>query len=329
MAAKIIGWGSHVPEKRVTNFDLAKLMNTSDEWVLQKIGIKERRYVESNQGTADLALEASKKALAVSGLDAKDIDAIVFATSTPDFHAPGSGALLQHRLGCRNIPAFDVRNTSPGFVYALDLADGLLGTIRYQKVLVVGAEVHSTGLDFSDRGRLMSVIFGDGAGCLLLEKDQNSSGFEDFILHTEGQYFDQLWCEAPSSLQNPRFSEEHIKNGACYPTMNGRVVFDHATKNMTSVIKELLIKNKCNVGEIDHFLFHQANARILDHIKKELQLSDEQVPSNIELLGNTSSASIPILYDTLARSGQIKAGEKVVMTSFGAGFCWGSALYQV
>jgi len=329
MTSRILGSGSHLPEKVVTNEDLAKLFTTSDTWIKEKIGIKERRYAADGQGVSDLALEASKNALTQANLKADDIDAIVFATATPEYHAPGSGTLLQDKLSCRNIPAFDVRNTSPGFLFSLDIADGLIATGRYNTVLVAGSEVHSTGLDYSDQGRMMSVIFGDGAASFILGKSTDSSGFKSFSLHTEGSHFDKLWCPLPSSLKKGRVSEQDVKDNLLAPTMDGRYVFQHAVKFMTEAIKEVLLKNKISIGDIDLVISHQANMRIIEEIGKNLNLTTDQVASNIEIYGNTSSASIPILYDELNRSGKMKPGQKIIFCSFGSGFCWGAALYEV
>lgn len=313
---KIIASGSYLPHRVVTNTELVKLIpSTSATWIEEKIGIHERRFAAEGQGVSDLALLASQNALTQGGLKASDIDAIVFATSTPDYCAPGSGVLLQSKLGCRLIPAFDVRNTSPGFLYSLDLADGLIQTGRYQTVLVVGAEVHSTGLDFSDRGRMMSVIFGDGAGCLILRAEKGDAGLRDFVLHSDGRHFDKLWCESPFG-----------KTARVYPQMAGRFVFENAVSCLSSVVKELLVKNKMGVGDIDWFLSHQANLRIIEAIGKNLNLDVKTVPHNIEKYGNTSSASIPILFDELSRKGKFQAGQKIVMMSFGSGFCWGAGL---
>lgn len=328
MRSKIIATGSYLPKKVVTNHDLAKMMTTSDEWIREKIGTHERRFAADGEGSSDLALKASQAALKQAGLKASDLDAIVFATSTPDYHAPGSGILLQHKLGCREIPAFDVRNTSPGFLYSLDLADGLIKSERYRTILVVGSEVHSTGLDFSDRGRMMAVIFGDGAGVFILQATDEDKGFKDFILHSNGKDYNKLWCEGPSSLRNPRVSVEQIDAGIFFPTIDGRYVFKHSVEKMTAVVKEILSKNQITVDDIDQFISHQANLRIIKEVGKNLGLSADKVPTNIETHGNTNSASIPILFDEQFRAHKINSGDKIVMTSFGSGFCWGACLLE-
>ena len=325
----IAGTGSYLPERIVTNLELSKMFSTSDEWIREKIGIKERRFAQKGEGPSHLAARATQKALKAANLQAKDIDAIVFATNTPEHQAPGSGALLQDQLGFRNIPAFDIRNTSPGFLYALDLADGLIKSERYKNVLVVGSEVHSTSLDFSDAGRLMSVIFGDGAGCVILSASDQDKGLRDFKLYSEGKYYNQLWCDCPSSLEEKKTQLETTETGKFYPQMDGRVVFKNAVNNMTEAVKNLLISNAINVADIDFFLSHQANIRIIEKIGENLNLESAQVPTHIDRYGNTSSASIPILLDESVRNKQITSGSKLVAMSFGAGFCWGACLIDL
>lgn len=329
MNSKIIATGSYLPKKVVTNHDLAKMFATSDEWIQKKTGISERRFAAKNEGVSDMALVATREALKQASLQPENLDAIVFATATPDYHAPGSGVLLQHKLSCREIPAFDVRNTSPGFLYSLDLADGLIKTNRYKTVLVVGSEVHSTALDLTDQGRLESVIFGDGAGCVILQATTEEKGIVDILLYSNGAHYDKLWCEGPSSLRNPRVTKEQMDEGIFYPKMDGRFVYQSATQFMSDAVKELLIRNKMNVGDVDLCVCHQANINIIQDVAKRLALSEKRVPTNIHKYGNTSSASIPILLDELNREGKITPGQKIVMTSFGSGFCWGAGLVKI
>lgn len=326
MKSQILATGSYVPERIVTNSELASLMETSDTWIQKHIGVRERRFASPGEGVSDMALKAARTALKRAKLKSEDIDAIVFATSTSEFHAPGSGVLLQHKLGCRDIPAFDVRNTSPGFLYSLDLADGLIQSGRYKTILVVASEVHSTGLDFSTRGRKMAVIFGDGCGCFILQASEGKSGIQDIVLHSDGSHAKDLWCEGPSSLRNPRISTEQINEGVFYPQMNGKVVFEHAANRMSEVVRELLDRNNLTAKDIDYAISHQANLRILEAIQEKLKLCDNKMPHNIERYGNTSAASIPLLYDELVTEGLIREGQNIVFVSFGSGFCWGAAL---
>lgn len=329
MLSRIIATGSYLPERIVTNRALAQIMATSDEWIRKFTGIRTRRFAAPGEGPSDLALKAAQAALAEAQLTPTDIDAIVFATSTPDYCAPGSGVLLQSKLNCKNIPAFDIHNTSPGFVFALDLADGLIKCERYRTVLVAGAEVHSTGLDFSDRGRKMSVIFGDGAGCVILQTGDDKTGLMDSVLHSDGAHYNKLWCEAPGSVKNPRLTKEQIEEGIIYPAMDGQFVFQHAVQDMSDVVREILQKNQLKVSDVDWFLFHQANLRIIEAVGKNLDLPTEKTPTNIEKYGNTSSASIPVLLDELGSAHSIRKGDLVLMTSFGSGFSWGSCLVRI
>jgi 3-oxoacyl-[acyl-carrier-protein] synthase III len=329
MNSQIIATGSYFPKKLVTNHDLAKLFTTSDEWIREKTGIEQRYFAAPGEGASDLALKAAQKALKAGNLSADDIDAIIFSTSSPDYQAPGSGILLQNKLGAKKIPAYDIRNTSPGFLCALDLADGLIKTNRYKNVLTVCAEVHSTALDFTDRGRLMAVIFGDGAGAAIIQATNDDKGLKDFIMHSDGKDFNKLWCEGPSSLRSPRVTKEQIDAGIFHPKMDGRYVYEHAVKNMTAVVKELLIKNKMGIDDIDLFLFHQANKNILEVVRKNLNLDVSKTPSNLAKSGNTNSATIPILLDELWIDGKIHAGQKIILTSFGSGFSWGSCLIEL
>lgn len=304
-------------------------MTTSSEWIVEKTGIHERRFAAHGEGATDMAFHAASQALARSGLESTAIDAILFATNTPDYHAPGCAVLLQHKLNCRQIACFDIRNTSPGFLYALDLADGLMASKRYRTVLVVGSEVHSRMLDFSDTGRLMSVIFGDGAGCVILQSDDSEIKTYDSLLKGNGEYYNKLWCEGPSCLKDFWIDEKLLRNGAFHPHMDGPVVFEAAVTNMTAAAKEILIKNKLGVGDIDWIVTHQANLRIIEAVADNLNIPMHQVPTVIERFGNLSAASIPIVLDELLQHNKIKPGHKILLTSFGAGFCWGAGLIRV
>ncbi len=326
--SKITGTGSYLPPRRVTNNDLASKLNTSDEWIRQKIGIRERRYVDAGVGTSDLALEAAKLALESAEKKAGDVDCILFATSTPDYCAPGSGVLLQKKLGCHKIPAFDIRNTSPGFLFALELGDQLIRAGKYNCILIVASEVHSTSLDFSERGRLMSVIFGDGAGAVILEPTEGNHGILSTRLHSDGTHYDKLWCEAPASLYNPRITSEMIEQGKIYPTMDGRLIFESAVNLMSLAAKEVLVEQNKEIKEVNHVLPHQANLRIIEAIAERMEVPMTKVHHNIEHYGNTNAASIPILLDETVRSKKIKEGDLLLTMSFGSGFSWGAGLIR-
>lgn len=328
LRSTITGTGSFLPPRIVTNKELEKKLNTTDQWIREKIGIKERRYVDEGVGCSDLASDAAKKALAAASRNPKDVDGILFATSTPDYHAPGSGVLLQKKLGCHKIPAFDIRNTSPGFLFALELGDQLIRSGKYQCLLVVAAEVHSTCLDLTERGRLMSVIFGDGAGAVVLEPTESNHGIVTTKLHSDGTYYDKLWCEAPSSLQNPRITQAMIEEGKIYPTMDGRLVFQSAVKLMSLVSEEVLAEQNLSVEEVGHIIPHQANLRIIEAVAKHLKAPMDKVFHNIEHYGNTNAASIPIALDEALQSGRIKKNDLILTMSFGSGFSWGAGLIR-
>lgn len=308
MTWKILATGSYLPERIVSNDDLSKIISTTNEWIVSKTGISERRYAAPGEGATSMAKEASLRALHKANLKSSDIDAIIFATATPDYHAPGCAILLQKELACREIACFDVRNTSPGFLYALDLADGLISSRRYKTILVVGSEVHSRMLDFSDEGRLMSVIFGDGAGCAILQVEASAGVAYDSVLKANGTYFDKLWCK-----------DKH-------PQMDGRLVFESAVREMTLAAKELLLRNKIGIGDVDWFVSHQANLRIIEAVGANLNVPFEKCPTVIQKYGNLSSASIPVVLDEALSQGHIKRGERILMTSFGSGFCWGAGM---
>ncbi|MCP5464991.1 MAG: beta-ketoacyl-ACP synthase 3, partial [Deltaproteobacteria bacterium] len=275
-----------------------------------------------------MASEASLSALQQGKLKATDIDAIIFATSNPDYHAPGSAVLLQKALGCKEIPAFDLRNTSSGFLYGLELADSLTKTGRYQNVLLVASEAHSPALDFSDEGRMMSVIFGDGAAAVIVQASEHNH-LIDFELKSDGAHYDKLWCEGPSGLDNPRLQKQDLDSKKFFPQVDGRFVFKSAVQNMKAAAIQILKRNKMNVADLKYLVSHQANINIIKQIQADLHLEDAQVPTNIDRVGNTSGASIPILLDELNRSGALKSEDKLLFTCFGSGFCWGAALVQV
>ncbi|MBX7149409.1 ketoacyl-ACP synthase III [bacterium] len=324
--SQIIATGSALPSRVVPNKELEPLLETTDDWIFSKIGIRERRYVSPGVGTSDLALEASLNALKKAGINKNKIDGIILATSTPDYCAPGSGVLLQQKLGLKNIPAFDVRNTSPGFLFALDLADGLIRSKKYKCLLVVASEVHSTALDMTPRGRLMSVIFGDGAGAVIMTPTTKKKGVLGMKLFSDGSFYDKLWCEAPASLYQPRITPQMITDGKVYPTMDGRLVFENAVKCMSEASVSILKNLKLKKAKIDFVLPHQANINIINTIGQKLKISPEKILTNIHKCGNTSAASIPILLDEFVSNGTIKRGNKLLVMSFGSGFSWGAGV---
>lgn len=334
----IKGFGYYVPEKVVTNDDLAKLMTTNDEWITERTGIKQRHYRkninDAEETTAYLGLQASKKAIESAGLTAKDIDYIVFATLSPDYYFPGCGVLLQEMLGCDTIGALDVRNQCSGFVYAMSVADAFIKVGQYKNVLVVGAEIHSFGLDFTDRGRGVSVIFGDGAGAIVLSASEDDSvqGILATNMHSEGKYADELCTKFPGTKYgwSVRLKNEPdaIPDEEIYPHMNGNFVFKHAVTRFPETIHEALEKAGKKVEDLDLLIPHQANKRIAQYVQQQLGLPDEKVMVNIEKYGNTTAASIPIALSEAIEEGRMKRGDLVCLSAFGSGFTWGSVLFE-
>ncbi|WP_373047615.1 3-oxoacyl-ACP synthase III family protein [Vulgatibacter sp.] len=327
--AYISGIGFHVPDRIVTNADLTQWMETSDEWIQQRTGIRERRWVEHGVGASDLALEAAKKALAAAGREAAEIDAIVYATLSPDHNFPGDGCFLGAKLGIPGVPAIDVRNQCSGFVYGLSVADAWIRAGVYERILLVGAEVHSSGLDVSTRGRDVAVIFGDGAGAAVIEAtDDESRGIHAIELHADGRYAKQLWTEAPASKYQPRLSESMLADGMHFPRMEGSTVFKHAVVRMPEVVRSVLAKAGATTESLKLFVPHQANLRIAEAAQKSLGLRDDQVFNNIQRYGNTTAASIPIALCEGVEERGVKPGDWVALGAFGAGFTWAGAVMR-
>jgi 3-oxoacyl-[acyl-carrier-protein] synthase III len=326
----ILGSGHYVPSKIVTNDDLAKLFPTSDEWIEQRSGIRERRFIEhSGIGASDLALPAARMALEQAGRTAKDVDAIIFATLSPDYGFPGSGVLLQDKLGIPGVPALDVRNQCSGFLYSLSVADAWIRASVYEHVLVVGAEVHSTGLEFTLRGRDVAVLFGDGAGAALVGPSADPDrGILSLVLHGDGSGATDLWLEAPASKLDPRLSPEMLMEGRHYPRMNGKQVFRWATAKMPEVAREALSAIDMTVADVDLFIPHQANMRINQHVAADLGIPEDKVVHNIQRYGNTTAATIPIAISESWREGRIRPDAKVLFAAFGAGFTWAAGVVR-
>jgi 3-oxoacyl-[acyl-carrier-protein] synthase-3 len=322
----ILGTGMAVPDRVVTNDDLARVMDTNDQWIRERTGIAERRWVTEGQTGVDLGLAASRAALASAGLATDDLEAIVYATCTPDHFAPGHGVFLQQALGAGNIPALDVRAQCSGFIYGLSVADAWIRSGMYRTVLVVGQEIQSTGLDVSSEGRNTAVIFADGAGAAVLgASEAPSRGILGFDLHSDGGNAEKLWVDAPGSMYHPRVSVEQMERGQQYLRMEGRDVFRHAVVRMPESVMTLLKRLELSAADISLLIPHQANLRISEVVQKSLGLSDEQVYNNIQRYGNTTAATIPIALDECVRAGRLRTGDLVVLTAFGSGFMWGSA----
>lgn len=327
--AKLSGWGFYVPERVVTNAELENYMDTSDEWIQERSGIKERRFFEPGKDTvSSMAAEASKVALKNAGIKAEEIDMIIMATLSSDYYFPGPGVLLQRLLGIKNIPAFDIRQQCSGFVYGLSLAEQYIKTGTYKNILLVGSEVQSGILEMSDRGRDFAVLFGDGAGAVVLQAD-DEPGILSTHIHSDGEHAEQLFMEHPGSV-NPDFvTPEMIENGDLLPYMNGKLVFKTAVQKFPEVIQEALDHNKLTIEDIDLFIPHQANYRITEFVRLKLGMPKEKVVSNIHKYGNTTAATIPIALAESMDAGLLKKGDLLCLAAFGSGFTWGSALIRI
>jgi len=332
--SRMVGSGAYLPPKQVSNHDLAKFMDTSDEWIVQRSGIKFRHYADAETSTSDLAYQASLKAIENAGIKKEEIDMIIFGTISPDHEFPGGGCFLQGKLGLPGIPAIEVRQQCSTFIYALSLADVYIRSGQYKKILIACAEIQSKALDFTDRGRDVTVLFGDGAGAVIVEAATIQNLKTDRYLysthlHADGSYAKDLWLQAPGSGNGEnRILPEMLERGEQHPKMNGKSVFVHAVKKMPEVLNEALTANQLKIEDIDLFVFHQANIRINEATAKALGIPEEKVFNTIERFGNTTSATIPIGLDTAVKEGRLKKGMLVASAAFGSGFTWGSAIYR-
>ena len=331
--SKIIGMGMYVPENVVTNEDLTSMMDTSHEWIIERTGIEERRHIKKGDGntTATMGVKAAKIAIECADIDKNDIDLILFATLSPDYYFPGSGVIVQQQLEIPTCPAMDIRNQCSGFIYALSTADQFIKTGMYKNILIIGSENHSGGLDMTTRGRGVSVIFGDGAGAVVLSRSEDADkGILSTHLHSEGQFAEELALIGPST--NRWVSEILEANDpndiSYYPNMNGQLVFKNAVVRFSEVIMEGLQQNQMTPDQIDMLIPHQANLRISQFIQRKFGLNDDQVYNNIMRYGNTTAGSIPIALTEAWEEGKIKSGDLVVLAAFGSGFTWGSALIR-
>ncbi len=328
----ISGVGYNLPDKIMKNEELSNYMDTSDEWISERSGIKERRVVErleqSGVGPAELSIPAVEDALNMSNLNKEDIDLIIFSTAMPDYFLPGSGCLLQERMGFPTIGTLDIRQQCAGFIYGLDIADQYIKNGRYDNILLVCSEVQSTTIDYSNRGRDVAVLFGDGAGAVVVSGTEQKKGILSTHLHSEGKYAKALWIETPSAQMYPRLTNKMVEEGRHHLKMNGREVFKQAVRRFPEVILECLDHNKVDVNDIRLFLPHQANIRINNMVKEKLRLKDSQVFNNIHKYGNTTSATIPILLAEAYENKMIKKDDLILMAAFGSGFTWGASLMR-
>ena len=329
--SKIKGVGYYVPENIVKNKDLEKLMDTSDEWIQERTGIKERRWVNDNKtSTSLMGTYAAEDAIKDAGLKNDDIDFIIFSTLSPDYYFPGSGVLLQRNLGIKEIGALDVRNQCSGFLYGLSVADQYIKSGMYKNILVVGSEIHSGGLDKTSRGRAVSVIFGDGAGAVVVSSSKSNSGILSTHLHSEGKYAEELALIKPATtFWIDKIIEDKNEDGTGYsPKMNGNFVFKNAVIRFEEVINEALNHSNLTPKDISLLIPHQANLRISQYIQSRLKLSNSQVFNNIMKYGNTTAASIPIALKEALDNGKLKKGDILCLAAFGSGFTWASALIR-
>ena len=327
--SRILGVGSYVPSRVIRNEDLRQWMDTSDEWIIERTGIRERRWVEPGEGPAELGARAARRALEAAGLEPSDIQMIVLGTLSPHHEFPGTAVFVQRQLGLAGIPALDIRQQCTGFVYGLSIADQFIKTGMYDRILVIGTEVHSTGLDLSTTGRDVSVIFGDGAGAAVLGPSEDERrGVLSTHLHADGSLAEMLWIEKPSSAAHPRLTPADLAEGRHYPKMQGRQVFKHAVTRMPEVVHEALAKNGLRIEDVDLLIPHQANLRISEMVQKILGLADDRVYNNIERYGNTTAASIPLALDECVQAGRVRENSLVCLCAFGAGFTWASALIR-
>ncbi|MCC5916759.1 MAG: ketoacyl-ACP synthase III [Cryomorphaceae bacterium] len=332
-SSKISGVGHYVPERVVTNDDLSKIIDTNDAWITERTGIKERRFadLEAGETPSVMGTKAAELALKRANISKHDIDFIIFATLSPDYYFPGPGVMVQDQLGIGEIGALDVRNQCSGFVYGLSVADQFIKTGMYKNILLIGAELHSGGLDMTSRGRGVSVIFGDGAGAVVISRAENGEeGILSTHMHSEGKYAKELALLSPNTSHwVPEIMQKNDPEDlSYYPYMNGNFVFKHAVVRFSEVIEEALQTNNCSVSDIDLLIPHQANLRISQFIQKKMGMRDDQVFNNIMKYGNTTAASIPIAMSEAWEEGRLQPGKLICLAAFGSGFTWASALLR-
>jgi 3-oxoacyl-[acyl-carrier-protein] synthase-3 len=348
----IAGSGAQIAPNRVSNDMLSRIMDTSDDWIRERSGIETRYFVDPGTATSDLGVGAARQALEDAGVDKDQVDLVVFATMTPDHYFPGSGALLQTKLGMKTVPCFDIRQQCVGFLFGLQLVDAHLRCGLAKTALLVGAEVHSGFMpftpvgwdylygrsgtkpsqeewDWNSRFRHLIVLFGDAGAAVVLKAQEGEAGILDQILHTDGADYDKLYVPGAGFKHRPYVSEEQIREGLTLPHMDGRYVFKMATTRMIEVIREILGRNQLGVDQVAMVLMHQANRRINQLVTRELRIPEDRVVHNIQRYGNTTAATIPLLLDESRRTGRLRSGDLVLMVAFGAGMSWGATLVRV
>ena len=329
--ARILGLGTHVPSRVVTNHDLTQMMETSHEWIVERSGIEERRWVEPADGNYTMGVKAARAALADAKVEAAEIDCIIYATLSPDYYFPGCGVLVQRELGIGHVPAFDIRQQCSGFVYGLQMADTFIRSGQYKKILLIGGEVHSRGLDKTTRGRTVTVLFGDAAGAAVIGvSDDPARGILGSRMHSDGSDAECLAILWPGMApgRDAFVTREDIDEGRIWTTMDGQKVFKTAVKRMPEVIHEVLKEQGLAVSDIDMLIPHQANLRINEMVAKLLRIDESKVHNNIQKYGNTTAATIPLCLAEARSLGKVKAGDLVCAVAFGSGFTWGAVLMR-
>ncbi len=329
--SKIIGTGHYVPDRIVTNSDLEEMMDTTDEWIVERTGVQERRWFEAGKDTvSNMGTRAAQRALENAGIEASELDFIVFATLSPEYYFPGCGVLVQDQLDLDTIGALDVRNQCSGFIYGLSVADQFIKTGMYKTILIIGSEIQSNIMDKSSNGRAIAVIFGDGAGAVVLQATEEEKGILSTHMHSQGKYASELTVKEPSTRHKEQILKRLIDGAKAdiYPYMNGKFIFKHAVERFSEVINEALDQNGLKPSDLDMLIPHQANLRISQYIQRELGLADDKIWNNIQKYGNTTGASIPIALDEAQRAGKINDDDLVCLASFGSGLTWASALIR-
>lgn len=329
--SRILGLGRFLPPKVVTNHDLSEIMETSHEWIVERSGIEERRWVDPEEGNYTMGVKAARAALDDAGVEPGEIDCIIYATLSPDYYFPGCGVLVQRELGIGAVPAFDIRQQCSGFVYGLQMADVFIRSGQYKKILLIGGEVHSKALDKTTRGRTVSVLFGDGAGAAVLGvSDDPERGILGSRVHSEGSDAECLAMQHPGMApgRSEFLTHEYLDQAVQYPNMEGQKVFKSAVKRMPEVVLEVLKEQGLGIQDLDMLIPHQANLRINEMVGKLLRLDPSKVHNNIQKLGNTTAATIPLCLLDALELGKVKQGDLVCAAAFGAGFTWGAVLMR-
>jgi 3-oxoacyl-[acyl-carrier-protein] synthase-3 len=327
--SRLLGIGMSVPPRVVTNHELAARMETSNEWIIERTGIEERRWVAEGETGATLATAAAMEAIERSGIAPRDIDLIIYATLSPDFNFPGTGVFVQRALGLKEIPCLDIRQQCTGFIYGMSVADAYIRAGMFKHILLIGSEVHSTGLDISTAGRDVTVLFGDGAGAVVIGRATDEAHMIlSTHIHADGSEAEILWTEYPASARHPRITAEAMAERKHYPVMNGKRVFKHAVTRMPAAIMEGMVTNNLKLTDIDMMIPHQANLRINQMVGQMIGLPPEKMYNNIQKYGNTTAASIPICMHEAIELGKIKPGNLVCLVAFGAGLTWGSTFLR-